>query len=74
MQKNNSTRVKNELTVSTQSQLQLKISSKSIKQKQVDDLLTLPTNLYVDVMEYHYHILTLQQCAWWSPDLVQIIK
>ncbi len=63
MQKNNSTRVKNELTVSTQSQLQLKISSKSIKQKQVDDLLTLPTNLYVDVMEYHYHILTLQQCA-----------
>lgn len=63
MQKNNSTRVKNELTVSTQSQHQLKISSKSIKQKQVDDLLTLPTNLYVDVMEYHYHILTLQQCA-----------
>lgn len=63
MQKNNSTRVKNELTLSTQSQHQLKISSKSIKQKQVDDLLTLPTNLYVDVMEYHYHILTLQQCA-----------
>jgi hypothetical protein len=63
MQENNSIRVKNELAVRTQSQHQLKISSKSIKQKQVDDLLTLPTNLYVDVMEYHYHILTLQQCA-----------